>query len=128
MPNATPAAIEAPDLAESPGAPALEPGAEALRQRQWVKARKRLGQALTGLDPAASLDAVLAGHALLGRACLELKDRRCATYYSALDEATAPLRERARAAFEICLKKAESAQRRDEFSARCEAWLAKTPR
>jgi hypothetical protein len=67
-----------PELETSPGAPELTEGVAALVARDWFKARRTLTAALTAMQKTASLDALLAGNALLGRACAELKDKKCA--------------------------------------------------
>jgi len=67
-----------PDLADAPGATLLEEGAAAMMQEKWVEARKKLGKALDEMGTGASLDAAMAGHALVGRSCVNLKDARCA--------------------------------------------------
>lgn len=48
------------------------------------------------------------------------------TYYNALDEASEPQKQRAKAAFETCLKYSVDYQYFDEFSRACEVWLSKT--
>ena len=66
------------EIAESPGAPELEAGARAIQREEWVSGQKALGSSLKKIEGTASVDARMAGHALLGRACVALKDDRCA--------------------------------------------------
>ena len=48
------------------------------------------------------------------------------TYYNALDSASEPQKQRAKAAFETCLKYSVTYQYFDEYSRSCEVWLSKT--
>lgn len=66
------------ELEVSPGAAELAPGAEAIQSSQWAKAKASLKLALTKIRPTAPLDETMAGGALLGRACVALKDTTCA--------------------------------------------------
>jgi len=66
------------DLETSPGAAELEPGAAAIVKKDWVSARKQLGAALDKIQAKASLDVVLAGQALLGRAAAGAGDQKAA--------------------------------------------------
>jgi len=47
------------------------------------------------------------------------------TYYSALDEASEPQKQRAKSAYETCLKYSVTYQYFDDFSRACEVWLSK---
>ncbi len=47
-------------------------------------------------------------------------------YYNALDEASEPQKQRAKAAYETCLKYSVTYQYFDDFSRACEVWLSKT--
>jgi tetratricopeptide (TPR) repeat protein len=47
------------------------------------------------------------------------------TYYNALDSASEPDKQRAKAAFETCLKYSVTYQFFDEYSRKCELWLSK---
>jgi hypothetical protein len=73
-----PATPAFPDLAESPGAPELEPVAELLRKEQWIAAQVRLSKLFPAFDTSGPIDAVLAGHVLYGRICARKSDARCA--------------------------------------------------
>lgn len=77
-PKAEPAAPAFPDLAESPGALELEPGAELVRKEQWVAAQVRLNKLFPVFDTSGPVDAVLAAHVLYGRSCAKMKDTSCA--------------------------------------------------
>jgi hypothetical protein len=66
------------EIAESPGAPELEAGAGAIQREDWVSGRKVLGGSLKKIEGTGTVDALMAGHALLGRACVALKDDKCA--------------------------------------------------
>lgn len=66
------------ELEASPGAVELEPGAEAIRRSDWSKAKALLDPALAKIRPAAQVDEIMAGEALLGRACAALKNTPCA--------------------------------------------------
>jgi hypothetical protein len=66
------------EIAESPGAPELEAGARAIQREDWVNGRKVLGIGLKKIEGTATVDALMAGHALLGRACVALEDEKCA--------------------------------------------------
>lgn len=66
------------DIEASPGDPRLEAGAAKLRAGEPARARALLEAALPEVDADGSLDARMAGHALLGRACVVLRDARCA--------------------------------------------------
>jgi len=48
------------------------------------------------------------------------------TYYASLDEASEPDKQRAKGAFETCLKYSVTYQFFDEYSRKCELWLSKT--
>ena len=62
------------ELEASPGAPELEPGAAAIKKSWWRTAKTALEPAVEKIRGTAPLDAVLAGKALLGRACSEMHD------------------------------------------------------
>lgn len=65
------------DLADSPGHASLEDGARRARAGDWAGARRALSAAITGLQEG-DIEARIAGHALLGRACDRAGDARCA--------------------------------------------------
>lgn len=77
-PPPAPPPAATPELADEPGAPELDAAAASMRAKKWVQARKQLDAALKALGPAGRVDAVLVGRALLGQACAELKDLKCA--------------------------------------------------
>jgi hypothetical protein len=77
-PSVAPAAAASPDLAESPGAPEIEPAAELMRREQWIAAQARLGKLFPAFDTSGPIDAVLAAHVLYGRSCAKMNDDRCA--------------------------------------------------
>jgi len=74
----SPAASAFPDIAESPGAPEVEPGAALVRKEQWVAAKVRLSSLFPVFDTSGPVDAVLAGHVLYGRSCAMSNDAPCA--------------------------------------------------
>jgi hypothetical protein len=80
--SATPAAPVIPpvsqEIADAPGAPELLPGAAAVKRGEWGKARIELESAIKKIAASQDIAAIMAGHALLGRACDRLNDRRCA--------------------------------------------------
>ncbi|MCU0680779.1 MAG: tetratricopeptide repeat protein [Polyangiaceae bacterium] len=59
-------------------------------------------------------------------AAIKRDDELRTTYYNALDEASEPQKQRAKAAYETCLKYSVTYQYFDEFSRACEVWLSKT--
>jgi hypothetical protein len=79
-PTSAPSQVTAafPDLAESPGAPEIEPAAELVRKEQWIAAQVRLGKLFPAFDMSGPIDAVLAAHVLYGRSCAKMNDDRCA--------------------------------------------------
>ena len=66
------------DAEAMPSVAELDPGARAAAAKNWVEARKELGAGLEKIRGSAPLDEVLAGQALLGRACAQLGDAKCA--------------------------------------------------
>ncbi|NUP11812.1 MAG: hypothetical protein HOW73_37670 [Polyangiaceae bacterium] len=85
------------DLDASPGAQELEAGAAAAAAGDWAKARRELADGLGRIGNAGRIDAILAGQALLGRACVVLRDTKCAerAFESVLGAWQGPKTERA---------------------------------
>jgi hypothetical protein len=71
------------ELSEAPPGSPIEEGAAAVRARGWSKAKRMLSAALPAIEASGALDEVLAAHALLGRACTEAKDTKCAVEHYA---------------------------------------------
>lgn len=65
------------DIADAPPKE-LEAAATHVKKGDWRRARSEVQGTLKGLGANASLDIVLVGHALSGRACAMLKDSKCA--------------------------------------------------
>jgi hypothetical protein len=68
----------AQEIADSPGAPELEPGAQAIKRGEWVKAQRALEAAVKEMGGKEPLDVQMAAYALIGRACVKLNNDPCA--------------------------------------------------
>lgn len=66
------------DLVDAPGDARLTAGAESLKSNEANRARQALSKVMPDIDVSGSLDAKMAAHALLGRACQSLGDAKCA--------------------------------------------------
>lgn len=77
-PEAPPRAEPYVDLHTAPGDVRLDAGAALLKDDKASRARPLLQAAVVNLDRDGSLDAKMAGHALLARACQASKDITCA--------------------------------------------------
>jgi hypothetical protein len=66
-----------PDLAAWPGAPELEKGAKLIEKQSWFEGRIHIERSIPLLEAGGRLDALIAAHALRGRACVALKDPAC---------------------------------------------------
>lgn len=73
-----PALAVFPELAESPGAAEVEPGAALVRKGQWIAAQVQFSKLLPVFDSSGPVDAILAAHVLYGRSCAKMGDIRCA--------------------------------------------------
>ena len=78
-PPATPsAAAPYADLAVTPGDARLEPAAAFLKAVENARARAELAKVVAQVDASGTLEARLAAHVMLGRACQLLGDTKCA--------------------------------------------------
>lgn len=66
------------ELLDMPASAALEPGIRELQNKQWANARRKLDDAAKSIDRDGPLDDAIVVHALAGRACAELKNKKCA--------------------------------------------------
>jgi hypothetical protein len=78
-PAAAPAPGPVPDLVDSPGDARLDSAARLLKDGKHADARSELTKALPDIERSGSLDARMAAHALLARACAARNDTKCAT-------------------------------------------------
>lgn len=86
-PETPPSPVPYVDLHDSPGDARLEAAAALMKEKKASRARPLLQAAVATLDKDGSLDAKMAGHALLGRACQASKDPTCAaTQYQKVRE------------------------------------------